>query len=119
MWKHSSWIGYPDILNKLATAVYSLCFKRQTLELLLYLSFKVELPTEGLRDICLGFKIYPGLKKLLRGHQIILSYLELNFAQVQPQKGNFLLYPYRKVIGLTNYELKISNSQPKVDNFFP
>ena len=41
-------IGYSDILNKLETIVYSLCFKKQTLELLLHLSFKAELPTDGL-----------------------------------------------------------------------
>ena len=41
-------IGYPDILNILETIVYSLCFKKQTLELLLHLSFKAELPTDGL-----------------------------------------------------------------------
>ena len=39
------------MLNKLATIVYSLCFKKQTLELLLHLSFKAELPTNGLEDI--------------------------------------------------------------------
>ena len=36
------------ILNKLEIIVYSLCFKKQTLELLLHLSFKPELPTDGL-----------------------------------------------------------------------
>ena len=34
--------------NKLETIVYSLCFKKQTLELLLRLSFKAELRTDGL-----------------------------------------------------------------------
>ena len=38
----------PDILNKHETIVYSLCFKKQTLELLLHLFFKPELPTDGL-----------------------------------------------------------------------
>ena len=38
----------PDILNKNETIVYSLCFKKQTLELLLHLSFKPKLPTDGL-----------------------------------------------------------------------
>ena len=39
-----------DRLNKLATIVYCLCFKKQTVELLLHLSFKavVEPPTNGL-----------------------------------------------------------------------
>ena len=41
-------IGYSDMLNKFATIVYSLCFKKQTLELLLHLSFKAELPTNDL-----------------------------------------------------------------------
>ena len=36
------------MLNRLATINYSLCFKKQTLELLLYLFFKAELPTNGL-----------------------------------------------------------------------
>ena len=35
------------MLNKLATIAYSLCFKKQTLELLLHLSFKADLPTDG------------------------------------------------------------------------
>ena len=39
------------MLNKLETIVYSLCFKKQTLQLLLHLSFKAELPTNGLKDI--------------------------------------------------------------------
>ena len=46
--KYSFSIGCSDILNKLETIVYSLCFKKQTLELLLYLSFKGERPTDGL-----------------------------------------------------------------------
>ena len=32
-------IGYSDILNKLETIGYSLCFKKKTLEHLLHLSF--------------------------------------------------------------------------------
>ena len=40
----SSCIGYSDILNKLETIVYYLCFKKQTLELLLHLSVKAEFP---------------------------------------------------------------------------
>ena len=44
-------IGYSDVLNKLAAIVYSLCFKKQALELLLHLYFKAELPTNGLQDI--------------------------------------------------------------------
>ena len=39
------------MLNKLATIVYSLCFKKQTLELLLHLSFKAELSANDFRDI--------------------------------------------------------------------
>ena len=35
------------ILNKHETIVYSLCFKKQTLEPLLHLSFTPELPTGG------------------------------------------------------------------------
>ena len=77
------------MLNKLATIVYSLCFKKQTLELLLHLSFKAEVP---LRYFFLGFKIYSDVKKLLRGYQAILSYLGLKVPQIQSRKGNFLLY---------------------------
>ena len=40
---HLFWIGYSDILSKLPTVIYPLCFKKQTRELLLYLSFKEEL----------------------------------------------------------------------------
>ena len=58
------------------------------------------------------------MKKLLRGHRAILSYLGLKFPQFHPRKGNFLLYLYSKVIGLTNYELRISNYQLKVHEFF-
>ena len=48
LWKYSFCIGYSDILNKPETVVYSLCFKKQTLELLLRLSFNAELRTDGL-----------------------------------------------------------------------
>ena len=34
-------IDYSYMLSKLATIIYSLCLKKQTLEILLYLSFKV------------------------------------------------------------------------------
>ena len=49
--KYSFWIGRYDILSKLATVIYPLCFKKQTLELLLYLFFKAELPINGLQHI--------------------------------------------------------------------
>ena len=39
---------YSDILNKFETIFYSLCFKKETVELLLHLSFKAELATDGL-----------------------------------------------------------------------
>ena len=39
------------MLNKLPTIVNSLCFKKQTLELLLHLTFKAGLPTNDLQDI--------------------------------------------------------------------
>ena len=55
---------------------------------------------------------------MLRGHRVILSYLDLKFPQFQSRKGNFLLYQYSKVIGSTNYELRISNYQLKVHKFF-
>ena len=58
------------------------------------------------------------MKKLLRGHRAILSYLGLKFPQFQPGKGSFILYPYSEVIGLTNYELRISNYKLKVHKFF-
>ena len=51
LWKHLFWIGYSDVLSKLVTAFYPLCFKKQTLqrlELLPSFSFKVQLPTSGL-----------------------------------------------------------------------
>ena len=46
--QYSFSIGYSDMLNKLDTIVYCLCFKKQALELLLHLSFKAELPTDDL-----------------------------------------------------------------------
>ena len=46
--EYSSSIGYSDMLKKLATIVYCLCFTKQALELLLHLSFKAELPTDDL-----------------------------------------------------------------------
>ena len=61
--KYSFCIVYSDILNELETIVYSLYFKKQTLELLLHLSFKAE-----------------------------LSYLGLKFSQILSRKGNFRLY---------------------------
>ena len=48
-WKHSFWIGFSDILSKLTTAIYPLCFKKQILlELLLHLFFGAKLPTNGI-----------------------------------------------------------------------
>ena len=46
--KYSFCVGYSDTLNRPETIVYSLCFKKQTLQLLLHLSFKAEPPTDGL-----------------------------------------------------------------------
>ena len=40
LWKHSFYTGYSNIINELEKIIYSLCFKKQTLELLLQLSFK-------------------------------------------------------------------------------
>ena len=79
--KHWFLIGYSDTLHKLATFIYPLCFWKQTLELLLHLSFKVELTSNGLQDIFFGFKIYPGVEKLLQDHQAFLSYLGLNVSR--------------------------------------
>ena len=45
--------GYSDVLNKFPAVIYSLCFKKQILELLLYFCFKVEIPTNGLQGISL------------------------------------------------------------------
>ena len=45
--KHSFWIGYSHILSKIATVIYYPCFKKETQELLLYLSFELELSTSG------------------------------------------------------------------------
>ena len=45
--------GYSDVLNKFPAVIYSLCFKKQILELWLYFCFKVEIPTNGLQDISL------------------------------------------------------------------
>lgn len=47
-YKHLFWIAFSDILSKFVTVVYSLCFKKKTLELLLCLSLEVEHPTNGL-----------------------------------------------------------------------
>ena len=44
-------IGYSDVLNKLATTFYSLCFREQTLGLQLYISFKAELCINGPQEI--------------------------------------------------------------------
>ena len=44
-------LHYCDMLNKLAVIACSLCFKKQTLEFLLYLSSEAELPSNGLQDI--------------------------------------------------------------------
>ena len=49
------------MLNELATIIYSLCFKKQTLELLLHLTFKAELPTNGLYDI--SFLVLKSIQK--------------------------------------------------------
>ena len=92
---------------------------KQTIELLLHLSFKAERFLQMAFKIFISwFKIYLGVAKLLRGHRAILSYSGLKFSQFQPRKGNILLYPYSKVIGLTNYKLRVSNYQPNVHQFF-
>ena len=90
--------------------------KKQTLELLLRLN--QNLLQIAFKIFFLGLKFDPDVKKPLRGHEVILSYLGLKFPQFQPRKGNFFLYPYHKVIGLTNYECRISNYQLKVHTFF-
>ena len=110
-----------EFLKKIITKNFIFCavfVSRNKQELLLHLSFKAELPTNGRQDFFLGFKIYPDVKKLLQGHWAILSYLGLQFPQFLPQKGNFRLYLYCKVIGYTNHELRISNYQLKVYRFF-
>ena len=66
------------------------------------------------RYFFLGFKIYPDVKKLLRSHRTILSYFVLKFPQFQPRKRNCFLYPYSKVINLTNYQLKISIKNSRI-----
>ena len=101
-------VGYSDILNKPTAIVYSLCFKKQTLELLLYLFFKAELPPNSLQDIY--FKNYPDMKKQLRGHRAIFSCLGLTFPQF-PHYIKVFVNLYSQVIGLTNYELRISDNQ--------
>ena len=46
--KQSSSIDSSDILSKLAIFIYHPCFKKQTLEPLLNLSLKIELPINGI-----------------------------------------------------------------------
>ena len=82
-------------------------FKKQT-EVLPHLSFKAEVPKNGLQEyFFLGLKIYLDVKKLLQGLRVTLSYLSLKFTQFPPRNDNFVLYPYSKVIDLTNYQLKV------------
>ena len=96
LWKHSFWIGYSDVLSKLAAVIFPLCFKKQTFTAF---NFWSKAPCKRhLRYYFLGFKIYPDVKKLFH--------------------GNFLLYTYKKVIALTNIELRILNCQSKVHEFF-
>ena len=60
----AAFIGDSNILSKLATVIYPFCFKRKTLELLVYLSFKVELSTGDHQKIsCFGIKICSDVKK--------------------------------------------------------
>ena len=49
--------------------LFSLFREKQTLEILLYFSFKVELPTNGLQEV----------EKLVRDHQAFSSYLGLRW----------------------------------------
>ena len=102
---------YYSIFWRLHTPPFANGGNQTMLKLLLYLSFKAELP---LRYFFLGLKIYWDMKKLLSGHQAILAYLGLKFPQFQPQNGNFLLYSYSKVTALTNYELRTLNCELKV-----
>ena len=64
-----------------------------------------------LRYVILGFKIYQDVKKSLRGHRAILSYIGLKFPQIKSRKDNFLLYRIVKVIDLSNHKLRILNCQ--------
>ena len=85
------------------------------LEFLLYLSLKVELSTNNLQDI---FILVLKSIRTSKIHLAFLSYSSLKFPQCQSRKGNFLLYPHIKVIGLTNPESIISNYQSKFYEFF-
>ena len=49
--------------------------------------------------------------KVLQGHRVFLTCLDLKFPQIQPRNGKSLLNQHSKVIGLTNFELKISSYQ--------
>ena len=49
LWTSAS-VSYSDVLSKLAIVIYPLCFKKQTLELLLHLSFREGLPTYGFQN---------------------------------------------------------------------
>ena len=101
------WIGYSDTLSKLPAVIYPLCSKKQPLESLLHLSFKSELPINGLQGM-MAEAIGPSL----------VTYILIfhNFSL----KGNFLLYLCSKVIGLTCFKLRmlIKNYQPKVQKIF-
>ena len=75
--KHSFRIAFSDILSKLATVIFPLCFKKQTLELLLYLSLQTAL------------FINPDVKKLFWGDRTLLSYLGLNSHNFSHKKAIF------------------------------
>ena len=93
--------------------------KKETLELLLYLSFKVEFFTYGFQAIFFpAFKISADVKNLLLVHGAFHSYLGLKFPEFLPRKGDFPLYPYSEVIGLTNLELIILNYESEIHEFF-
>ena len=66
MYRHPFWISFSYTLSIFGTVIYPFCFKKQTLEFLFYLSFKVGLPTNGIKDIFFfSFKNYPDEEKVL------------------------------------------------------
>ena len=99
--------------RNIAIVIYPLCFKKQTLGLSLYSSFKVELPTSSLQNI--SFLVFKSIQTWKNCCEVIGSYLGVKLPQFYPQRGNFLLHRYSKVI---DFEFRISSCQSKVHEFF-
>ena len=116
--KDSVWIGYSNILTKLAANPF--CFKKQALELR-----TVDSIFQKLSALQTVFKIFFSWfynlsrleKTVARTSDLPLRYVGPKFPQFHLQKCNFYIR-IAEIICLTNFELRISNYLLKFHKLF-